>query len=53
MASVYKIEFEIVSDFCNYSEAELARLLNIKMNIKDNKNGLTLRANAIKITKEA
>jgi len=52
MATVYKVEFEVVSDFCAYSEEEIKKLLAIKMNLKDNKNGLTLRANEIKVIKK-
>lgn len=52
MATVYKVEFEVVSDFCAYSEEELKRLLKIKMNLKDNKNGLTLRVSDINVKQE-
>lgn len=53
MASVYKVDFEVVSDFCNYSEKEIKELLKIKTKILNKENGSSLRIREVEVNQIA
>jgi len=53
MATIYKIDMEIVSEFCAYNEGQLQqRLLDMIKEWRDPETRLGLLAHDIKVTKK-